>query len=149
MSKHTKERQIQLSERHNGNTAVTATETETHVFPILPLPSAAEFAAFEAAVPGTGERILTLVEKQFEHRCQQEIAKHEHEVAKHKQAILQQDEDNKIRAMGIVVGLLVLVLFAILAFVFALMGRQMEAVAAIIAPMVAFAIAVLKYTSKR
>jgi len=149
MSKHTKERQIQLSERHNGNTAVTATETETHVFPILPLPSAAEFAAFEAAVPGTGERILTLVEKQFEHRCKQEIAKHEHEVAKHKQATLQQDEDNKIRAMGIVVGLLVLVLFAILAFVFALMGRQMEAVAAIIAPMVAFAIAVLKYTSKR
>ena len=63
MSKHTKERQIQLTERHDGIPAVTATETETHVFPALPLTSAAEFAAFEAAVPGTGERILTLVEK--------------------------------------------------------------------------------------
>jgi hypothetical protein len=43
----------------------------------------------------------------------------------------------------------VLFLFAILAFIFAMMGRQMEAVAAIVAPMIAFAIAVLKYTSKR
>jgi len=142
MSKHTKERQIQLTEQRNGTPSVTATETETHVFSILPLPSAAEFAAFEVAVPGTGERILTLFEKQFEHRCNQEIAKHEQEVK-------QQDEDNKIRAAGIAVGLIVLLLFAVLAFVFALMGRQMEAVAAIIAPMVAFAIAVLKYTVRR
>jgi len=112
------------------------------VFVALPLPSAAEFAAFEIAVPGTGERILTLFEKQFEHRCGQEIAKHEQEIK-------QQDEDNKVRAAGIAVGFIVLLLFAILAFVFALMGRQMEAVAAIVAPMVAFAIAVLKYTSKR
>jgi uncharacterized membrane protein len=112
------------------------------VFPVLPLPSAAEFAAFELAVPGTGERILTLVERQFEHRCEREIAAQE-------QAAKQQEEDNKIRSVGIAVGLLVLFLFAFLAFILALMGRQMEAVAAIIAPMVAFAIAVLKYTSKR
>ena len=142
MSKHTKERQIQVTERHNGSPAVTATETETHVFPVLPLPSAAEFAAFELAVPGTGERILTLFEKQFEHRCKQEIAKHEQELK-------QQDEDNKIRAAGIAVGLIVLLLFAILAFILALIGRQVEAVAAIVAPMVTFAIAVLKYTSRR
>jgi len=57
MSEHTRERQIiQLTERQDGSPAVTATETETHVFSVLPLPSAAEFAAFEAAVPGTGER---------------------------------------------------------------------------------------------
>jgi uncharacterized membrane protein len=142
MSKHTKERQIQLSERHNGSPAVTATETETHVFPVLPLPSAAEFAAFEIAVPGTGERILALVEKQFEHRCKQEIVKQEQEAK-------QQDEDNKIRTTGIAVGFLVLLLFALLAFIFALMGRQMEAVAAIITPMLAFAIAVLKYTTTK
>ena len=142
MPKHTKERQIQLTDRHNGSSAVTATETETHVFPILPLPSAAEFAAFEIAVPGTGERILTLVEKQFEHRCKQEIVKQEQEAK-------QQDEDNKIRTAGIAVGFLVLLLFALLAFIFALMGRQMEAVAAIITPMLAFAIAVLKYTTTK
>ena len=112
------------------------------MFSVLPLPSAAEFAAFEIALPGTGERILTLFEKQFEHRCKQEIVQHEQEAK-------QQDEDNKIRAAGIAVGLIVLLLFAILAFIFALMGRQTEAVAAIVAPMVAFAIAVLKYTAKR
>ena len=156
MSKHTKERQIQVTEPQYGGTSVTATETETHVFPILPVPSAAEFAAFEVAVPGTGERILSLVEKQFEHRCKQENAKHEMEivkhdleVAKHEQEAKQQVEDNRTRRIGIAVGLIVLVLFAILAIVFALMDRQMEAVAAIVAPMVAFAIAVLKYTSKR
>lgn len=142
MSKHTKERQIQLTEQQGGVPSVTATETETHVFPVLPLPSAAEFAAFEVAVPGTGERILTLFEKQFEHRCKQEIAKQEQEAK-------QQDEDNKVRTAGIAVGFLVLLLFALLAFIFALMGRQMEAVAAIVAPMIAFAIAVLKYTAKR
>ena len=156
MSKHTKERQIQVVEPQCGSTSVTATETETHVFPVLPLPSAAEFAAFEVAVPGTGERILSLIEKQFEHRCKQEIAQHDLEIAKHEQEVAkdereakQQDEDNKVRDAGLAVGLVVLVFFAILAFVFAMMGRQMEAVAAIIAPMVAFAIAVLKYTSKR
>jgi uncharacterized membrane protein len=149
MSKHTKERQIQVTEPQYGGTSVTATETETHVFPILPLPSAAEFSAFEIAVPGTGERILSLIEKQFEHRCKQEIARHEQEIAKDEREAKQQDEDNKVRDAGLAVGLVVLVLFAILAFIFALMGRQMEAVAAIIAPMVAFAIAVLKYTAKR
>jgi uncharacterized membrane protein len=149
MSKHTKERQIQVSERHNGGPAVTATETETHVFPVLPLPSAAEFAAFEIAVPGTGERILTLVEKQFEHRREQEIAKHNLDIAKQGQEAKQQDEDNKTRSAGIAVGLIVLLLFWVLALIFALMGRQMETVAAIVAPMIAFAIAVLKYTSKK
>ena len=142
MSEHTRERQIQVTERQDGSPSVTATETETHVFAVLPLPSAAEFAAFEVAVPGTGERILTLVEKQFEHRCQQEVAKHEQEAK-------QQDEDNKVRAAGIAVGFMVLLLFAGLAFIFALMGRQTEAVTAIVAPMIAFAIAVLKYTAKR
>jgi hypothetical protein len=76
------------------------------------------------------------------HTCEIEIAKQGREAK-------QQDEDNKIRSVGIAVGFLVLLLFALLAFILSLMGRQMEAVAAIIAPMVAFAIAVLKYTSKR
>ena len=142
MSKHTKERQIQVIEQQNGNPSVTATETETHIFSILPLPSAAEFAAFEAAVPGTGERIVSLVEKQFDHRRNQEIAQAEREAK-------QQDEDNKVRTAGIAVGFMALVLFAILALIFALTGRSTEAVVAIVAPMVAFAIAVLKYTSKR
>ena len=135
MSKHTKERQVQLTERHNGTPTVTATETETHVFSIVPLPSAAEFAAFEDAVPGTGERILTLFEKQFEHRCQQETK--------------QQENDHSVRMSGIAVGFLVIVIFAVLAVVFALSGRQTEAIAAIVAPMVAFALAALKYTSPK
>jgi len=119
---------------------VTATETETHVFPILPLPSAAEFASFEIAVPGTGERILSLIEKQFEHRCELEITQQEQEAKK-------QENDSNLQIMGVVVGFLVIVIFAILAVIFALSGRQTEALAAIIAPMVAFAIAVLKYTT--
>ena len=98
MSKHTKETQIQLTERQNGSPSMTATETETHVFSVLP--SAAEFASFEAAVPGTGERILTLFEKQFEHRCNLEIAEQERQAK-------QQENDNNLRTMGIVVGLLV------------------------------------------
>ena len=135
MSKHTKERQIQLSERQDGSPSVTATETETHVFSVLPLPSAAEFGAFEVAVPGTGDRILTFVEKQFAHRCKQEIT--------------QQEFDNNLRMTGVVVGFFVIVVFAIIAVIFALCDRQTEALAAIIAPMIAFAIAVLKYTTSK
>ena len=135
MSKHTKERQVHVTERHNGTPTVTATETETHVFSIVPLPSAAEFAAFEDAVPGTGERILTLFEKQFEHRCQQETK--------------QQENDHSVRMSGIAVGFLVIVIFAVLAVVFALGGRQTEAIVAIVAPMVGFALASLKYTTPK
>ena len=57
-------------------------------------------AAIEATVPGAGERILTLVEKQFEHRCKQEMIAVE-------QQTKQQDEDNKIRMTGIAVGFFV------------------------------------------
>ena len=86
-------------------------------------------------MPGTGERILALFEKQFEHRCQQETK--------------QQENDHSVRMSGIAVGFLVVVIFAVLAVVFALCGRQTEAIVAIVAPMVAFALAALKYTSPK
>ena len=119
-----------------------ATETETHVFPVLALPSATEFSAFEVAVPGTGERILTLVEKQFEHRCCQEVAQNERESK-------QQEKDYTVRLVGIGVGFMVIVIFAILAVIFAMYDRQMEAIVAIVAPIVGFAIAALKYTAPK
>ena len=133
MSKQMKGRQVQTSEHHNGSVSVTATEVVTIDHPILPLPSAAEFKGFEDACPGAGDRILTLVEKQFEHRIEWEKK--------------QQSEDNQSRITGVAIGFLVLVLFAIVAVIFGLCGLQTEAIVAIVAPMVAFAIAVLKYTA--
>jgi uncharacterized membrane protein len=115
--------------------SVTATEVVTIDHPLLPLPSATEFKGFEETCPGAAGRILTLVEKQFEHRIDWEKK--------------QQHEDNTSHTGGILVGFLVLVLFAIVAVIFGLCGLQTEAIVAMIAPMVAFAIAVLKYTSKR
>ena len=38
----------------------------------LPLPSAAEFSGYELTCPGAADRILTLAEKQFEHRAELE-----------------------------------------------------------------------------
>ena len=135
MSKQTKGRQVQTSEHQDGSMSVTATEVVTIDHPLLPLPSASEFKGFEEACPGAADRILALVEKQFEHRIDWEKK--------------QQSEDNTARMGGVVIGFLVLVLFAIVAVIFGLCGLKTEAIVAIIAPMVAFAIAVLKYTSKR
>ena len=48
---------------------LTATQSITY---IGPLPPAAEFAKYNDALPGTAERILTMAEKEVEHRHKNE-----------------------------------------------------------------------------
>jgi uncharacterized membrane protein len=126
---------LQISDTANGNQSVTATEIETIDHSSLPLPSAAEFRAFEDACPGAGIRILELFEKQVEHRCNRETR--------------DQENNHRVRMAGIAVGFLTIVIFAIIAVIFALCDRQTEALVAIIAPMVAFAVAALRYTAQK
>jgi uncharacterized membrane protein len=123
MSKHTKGRHLQISDNQDGKQSVTATEIETIDHFGLMLPSAAELMGYENACPGAADRILTLTEKQFEHRVESEKN--------------QQKNDNEFRAMGVVVGLMVIFVFAVIAIIFAFFfGKQVEALAAIITPMV-------------
>ncbi len=135
MSKRTKSQQLQISGTPEGNSSLTATEVETIDHCGLPLPSSAELMGYERACPGAADRIMALAEKQFEHRIEQDR--------------IQQKSDNEFRAMGVVVGIFIVLLFAVIAILFAFTGRQVEALAAIITPMVAFAVAVLKHTSSR
>jgi len=135
MSKHTKGRQIQVSDSSSGEQSVTATEVETIDHSGLPLPSAAELMGYENACQGAADRILALAERQFEHRIESEKE--------------QQKSDNDFRVMGITVGFLVIIVFALIAILFAFSGKQIEALASIITPMVVFAIAVLKHTTSK
>ncbi len=132
MSKHTKGRQVQVSD-----SSFTATEIESIDHFGLLLPSSAEMMGYEQACAGAADRILALAEKQFEHRA--ELEKN------------QQKHDNEFRAMGVVCGIFVIILFAVLAVIFAFSGRQLEALAAIITPIAAAAVAVFRsaLTGKR
>ena len=47
--------------------SLTATVTQTQTI-ISPLPLASEFAGYEQVLPGSANRILTMVEKESEHR---------------------------------------------------------------------------------
>ena len=135
MSKHTKGKQLQISDTANGNQSVTATEIETVDQSGLPLPSADELRKIEEMCPGSIDRILTLVEKQCDHRCKQETK--------------QQEDDNNFRMVGVAVGFIIMLVFVIMAVIFAFFGLQTEALVAIVSPLVLFAIAVLKYTGRK
>lgn len=67
-----------LAVDENKCTLESPTEEEKHLIRIArrisgPLPSAEEFQGYEMAVPGAGERILAMAERQSEHRQKREM----------------------------------------------------------------------------
>ena len=129
MSKHTKGEQVQIAQRgKQGQENLSLTRIEHVEYPISPLPISAEFQGYENAVPGAGDRILTMFEKQVEHRMELD-----------KEAVQQ-------RSMAMVIGAVTIWALILLSIVFAIAGMREASYTAIILPVTSFAIYLLKFT---
>ena len=132
MSKHTKGEQVQIAQTgEKGPENLSLTRIEQVEYPISPLPNSAELQGYENAVPGAGDRILTMFEKQIEHRMEIE-----------KKGIQQ-------RSMAMVIGAVTIWALILLSIVFAIMGMREASYTAIILPITSFAVYLLKYTFSR
>ena len=62
-----------MSDKNNkGPVAKQQSVTQQALMYSAPLPPASEFAGYDATLPGAGDRILSLVEKEMQHRHQAE-----------------------------------------------------------------------------
>jgi uncharacterized membrane protein len=82
--------------------------------------SATEFAGYEKTLPGAAERLLAIMEKQVEHRIEVE----NHLI----------DKDEKFQNVALAIGFIITCIFVIASIIFACLGNEMAAAAAIGCP---------------